>query len=200
MTMRAPTLRLRARDDRGMTLVEIMVATAIFGTIIVIVASILTRAGHLHSETMRRVENQADARQTIDLMCTELRQAGADPGSTPIGLTALVSADSVSVHFRADLNADGTIETNEPSEDVTYRWNAANRNLVRNPGTGDAVLLAGVTNLRFSYFDAANQPLLAMPLSATDAALVHSVGLTLTTATRDSTPLTLSTRITLRNQ
>jgi hypothetical protein len=51
----------------------------------------------------------------------------------------------------------------------------------------------------FSYFDAANNALGPLPLDATAAARVRSVGLTVTSEDRDSGAVTLTTRITLRN-
>ena len=39
----------------------------------------------------------------------ELRQAGADPSTPPVGVVGIVSADSVSIRVRADLNGDGVL-------------------------------------------------------------------------------------------
>jgi hypothetical protein len=101
---------------------------------------------------------------------------------------------------RADLNSNGTIQTAEPSEDITYSYNSGTRSIMRNPGTGAAAVLPNVTAMQLRYFNAANQPLTLLPLSSTDRALVHSIGLTVTAADIDSLPVTLTTRVTLRNQ
>jgi hypothetical protein len=148
---------------------------------------------------VRRAEVQADCRQTVSLISTELRQAGADPSNPPVGVIGLVSADSNSIRIRADLNANGVIEFAEPSEDVTYTYDSGAGTVSRNPGTGAAVLLSNVTDMRFTYFDSANQPVTPLPLNAADAGRVRSVGLTITSVDRDSQPLTLTSRITLRN-
>jgi prepilin-type N-terminal cleavage/methylation domain-containing protein len=187
------------RHDSGMTLVELMVVAGILATVLLILTSILLSSSRVQSRTVRRAEVQADCRQTVSLISSEIRQAGADPRNPPMGVIAIVSADSISIHTRADLNGNGAIETTEPSEDVTYRFNPGTRVITRDPGTGPVALLANVTSMSLSYFDAANLPVTPLPLSAVDAARVRSVGMTITSLDRDSQPLTLTTRITLRN-
>jgi type IV pilus assembly protein PilW len=191
--------RTPRRPDTGMTLVELMVVTAILATVILTLTSILLSSSRVQSRTVRRAEVQADCRQAVSLISTELRQAGADPKNPPMGLVAIVAGDSVTIHTRADLNGDGAIETAEPSEDVTYHYDAANQVITRDPGTGAVVMLSNVTAMTLSYFDTSNLAVTPLPLSATDAARVHSIGLTITSLDRDSQPLTLTTRVTLRN-
>jgi len=191
---------MRRRNDEGFTMVELLVALSIMATVIAILAAVLIGSVHTQRETMSRAEIQAAARQTVALMATELRQTGADPRIPPVGVVGVAAADSTSVRIRADLNGDGAIGTTEPSEDVTYTYNPNTQTVSRNPGTGAQALQNHVTNLRFTYFDSEDAPLTSLPLSTTDRALVHSIGLTLTCDTPDSHPLTLTTRITLRNQ
>lgn len=193
-----PSSRLACQ--RGMTLVEMLVTASILGMVLLLVTGILINTSRVESRTMRRAEVQASSRQALSLMTTELRQAGADPRTPPAGIVAIVTADSHLVRVRADLNADGSIQTTEPSEDVTYRWNDSTRVVTRDPGSGPATILANVTSMRLTYFDSANQPLGPLPLSAANAAKVVALGLTLTAEDRDSSPLALDTRITLRNR
>ena len=194
-------LQMPQRSDTGMTLVELMVVTAILATVMLTLTSILLSSSRVQSQTVRRAEVQADCRQTVSLMSTEIRQAGADPRNPPIGLTAIAAnADSISIHITADLNGNGAMDLAEPSESVTYRYNPGTRVITRDPGTNTpVVLLSNVTNMALSYFDAANLPVTPLPLSAVDAARVRSIGMTITSLDRDSHPLTLTTRITLRN-
>lgn len=186
-------------SETGMTLVELMVVIGILGTILVAVTSILLSTNRQQSQTVRRAEIQGDSRQALELMTSEIRQAGMDPSNPPAGITGIVAADSTVLHVRADLNGNGVIQTTEPSEDVTYNYDPVQRVVTRDPGSGPATVLSNVTNMRLTYFDNTNLPVTPLPLSATDAARVHSVGLTITCQNRDSQPLTLSTRITLRN-
>ena len=188
-----------AASERGMTLMELMIVISILATVMLIVTSVLLSTTRVQARTVRRAAVQADSRQTLSLMANELRQAGADPSIPPIGVVGVQAADSVTIHVRADLNGDGVIETAEPSEDVTYHYDATQKALTRDPGTGAAVVLDHVTGMTLSYFDDANLPVTPLPLSATDCARVHSIGLTITCEDRDSQPLSLTTRITLRN-
>ena len=191
--------RSRSGPERGMTLVELMIAVGILGIVILTTTTILLSTSRVQSKTVRRATVQFGARQAVSMMETELRQAGADPSTPPVGIVGVVAGSAHSIHVRADLNGDGVIQTVEPSEDVTYTFNDTTRAVTRNPGSGPSLILANVNAMELSYFDAANQPLTALPLSATDAARVHSIALTLTSEDRDSEPLTLTTRITLRN-
>jgi type IV pilus assembly protein PilW len=196
----ATTERAHPRPSGGFTLVELLVGLTIFAVIAGILVTILVSANRTHRQTSDRADIQAASRQALSLLTAELSQAGADPKIPPAGIVGIVAADSASVRVRADLNADGAIQTTEPSEDVTYSYDANARNLLRNPGSGAVPVLQNVTAMRFSYFDIADQPLSTLPLSASDRALVRSIGVTLTCDERGSHPFTHSTRITLRNQ
>lgn len=190
----------RTAGASGFTLVELLVTTAILGAVLLVVTSIFVSSGRVESRTVRRAEVQASGRQAVSLMTAELRQAGADPSTPPAGIVGIVSADSSSIRVRADLNGDGTIQTAEPSEDVTYRYDAVAATVTRDPGTGAAPIVTHVRDMNLSYFDSANQPLGPLPLNATLAARVKAIGLTITTENGDSRPITFTTRITLRNR
>jgi len=190
----------RLDSDRGLTLVELLVTTAVLGLVLLVVTGIMLSSSRLETRTVRRATVQASARQALALMTTEIRQAGADPSNPPVGIVGIVAADSHRVRVRADLNGDGAIQTTEPSEDVTYAWDDTLGVITRDPGTGASAMMGNVTDMRLSYFDAANQPITALPLSATDAARVAAIGLSITSEDQDSHPITLSTRITLRNR
>ncbi|HTO89888.1 MAG TPA: prepilin-type N-terminal cleavage/methylation domain-containing protein [Candidatus Sulfotelmatobacter sp.] len=193
------SIRPTDRSQSGLTLIELMVTVGVIGLVMVILSGILTSSSHLQSRTARRAAVQADSRQTLDLMGNELRQAGADPSMPPVGITGIQSADSLSVRIQADLNGDGVIQTAEPSEDVTYAYDAGQKAITRNPGAGAAVVMDHVTAMSFSYYDSSNNLLGPYPLSAANCALVHSIGVTITCEDKDSHPLTLTTRIGLRN-
>lgn len=183
-----------------MTLVELLVTMTILALVILVVTGMLIRSSRLESRTVRRAELQAATRQALALFTTELRQAGADPRNPPAGVVGIVTADSTRIRVRADLNGDGTLQTTEPSEDVTYGYNDTTKVVTRDPGSGAAPILSNVTFMRLTYFNAAGQQLTPMPLSAANAALVTSIRLRVTSQRKDSQPLALDTRITLRNR
>jgi type IV pilus assembly protein PilW len=188
------------RDQTGMTLIEIMVTVGILSVVLVALTTILFSSTHQSGHTAKRADAQAASRQAISLMTTELRQAGADPSIPPVGIVGIVSGDSASVRVRSDLNGNGTIQTTEPSEDVTYSYSSGSQVLSRNPGAGAVALISNVTDMRLSYFASDGTAITALPLSATDAALVTSIGVTLTVEEGDTPPITLTTRVNLRNR
>jgi prepilin-type N-terminal cleavage/methylation domain-containing protein len=190
----------RGRTETGMTLIELMVGIAMLALVVSALTTILLSSTHQGSRTARRADVQGGCRQALSLMATELRQAGVDPSIPPVGVVGIMSADSVSVRVRADLNGNGIIQTAEPSEDVTYAYDSGTGVLSRNPGTGATPILSNVTALALTYFDETNAPIVPQPLSATDAARVHSIGVTLTASEGDSNPITLTTRVNLRNR
>ena len=200
MTNEAVTPPTPARPEAGMTMVEMLLGIGIFAIVSITIVTILLSSARLGSRTSRRADVQGSVRQALSLMSTELRQAGADPSIPPAGIVGIVSADSVSVHVRADLNGDGVLQTAEPSEDVTYSYSPGTQTLSRDPGTGASTVATNIRSFRLSYFDGSNNPLAALPLSAADAARVLSIRVQLTGEEGDSRQITLDSRITLRNR
>lgn len=184
----------------GFTLIETLVTFTILALVVAVLSTVLISTGRTYRKTARRAEVQAASRQAVSILVMELRQAGADPRIPPAGIVGVVAADANLIRVRADLNADGAIQTTEPSEDVTYTFDPGTHVLLRNPGSGAVSAVDHVADVRFSYFDPSDQPLSVLPLSAADRARVRSIGVDLTCEDRDSRPFVLSTRITLRNQ
>ena len=187
------------RTSSGMTLVELLVTTTILAIVSLIVTGIFISTSRLHTKTARRAEVQMNSLQGLSLMTTELRQAGADPATPPMGLTGLVSAQGDLIRVRSDLNGDGVLQTAEPSEDVTFSFDSTARAILRNPGSGTAVLVPNVKAMSLSYFNELNQPITPLPLSTANAALVRAVGVTITAEDRDSRAITFTTRVAFRN-
>ena len=198
-TMR-PTAAQMNRRDSGLTLLELMVVLAILGMVMLTLMGIAVSTSRLHWRTSSLAGTQMSARQGMSLMETEIRQAGADPANPPIGVLGIVSAQSNVLRVRADLNGDGVLTTTEPSEDVTYSYDAVNKNILRNPGTGAQVVVPDVSNLTFTYYDGASAVLGPLPLSAANASLVRAINVSFKTMERDSMTITLSSRVYLRNR
>ena len=194
------TRHFRRDENAGFTLVELIVAIGVFSLVAVALTTILLSSTRLGSRTSRRAEVQGGSRQTLSLISTELRQAGADPTIPPAGILGIVAADSTTIHIRSDLNGDGVMQTTEPSEEVTYAWSPSPGNVTRDTGSGAVTVLSNVTALSFRYFDASGNALTPLPLSAANAALVTSIEVSFTAEEGDSRPVTLATRVNLRNR
>jgi prepilin-type N-terminal cleavage/methylation domain-containing protein len=190
-------LQRLAQDNRGLTLIEVMITAVMLGTVLGVVSAVFYSSNDTYAKTSRRVSLQRNARLGMDIMVKELRQAGCDPAGT--GVSAIVFASSDSLRIQADLDGDGVIETAEPSEDVTYFYNVFSQVLFRNPGTGPQVLVPNVSSLVLDYLDANNQPLGPLPLTPEVAAQVRSIAISITTRDREGETITLTTTAALRN-
>jgi len=187
---------MRRRD--GMTVVELMVALVIFGVVIGVVFGFLTESRRSYSSTRQKAQYQQGLRAVMSLVTREVRSAGCDPTGT--GFEAFPAADANSFRCVMDLNGDTDTADTNPDEDVTYTFNAGTGDLTRTAGGNNVVILRDLTNLQFNYYDADGNLLNALPLSATDRALIRSVDLVMVGASREHEYTSYTTRIAMRNQ
>jgi len=111
-TARAPGHRA------GMTMVEMIVALALFAVVTTVVMSFLTGSRRTYGQTSDRAQYQQSLRAVFSLMTRELRSAGCDPDGP--GFTGLTVADDLVIRCRMDLDADGSTLGLNPDEDVAY--------------------------------------------------------------------------------
>jgi len=182
----------------GFTLVEILMTLLIFGVVLGVIGNVFFTTQGLYGRTSQRADQQMSVRSGLTVMMEEIRRAGADPLLT--GMAGLVTADSHTVHVRAELNDVAGIQTAEPSEDVTYTYDPNTETLFRDSGTGPLALINNVTDFRFRYFDNTNNELGPLPLNAGQSAAVQSIAIAITTTTNQGGEVSTSTRVGLRNQ
>ena len=182
----------------GMTVVELMVALVIFAVIIGVVFGFLTEARRSYTSTRQKAQYQQGLRAVMSLVTREVRSAGCDPRGA--GFERFPVASATQLQCRMDLNADTDVVDTNPDEDITYAFNAGTGQLTRTAGGTAAVILRGLTNLQFAYYDNAGNALAALPLSATDRAKVRSVDLVMQGETAKDEPVSYSTRIGVRNE
>ncbi len=193
------TVNIAPRADRaGMTLVELMVAISMFAVVTAVIFTFLTNSRASYSDMSARVEFQQGARAVLALMSTEIRTSGCNPRE--VGFEKFAQAGAQNFECRMDLNGNGAIETTEPAEDVTYTYNAATDELLRNSGGGAQVILRNVTALDFRYFDGAGAELTARPLTAADRARIRSVQIDITGTSDRGETVRYATRVNSRNR
>lgn len=185
-------------DSRGFTMAELMVTTVILSLVLVVINGVFFSTNEMYVKTNRRAAIQMDARLGSSILLKELRHAGCDPTGTALN-SGLGLADATAIRVLADMDADGNITTVEPSEDVTYTYNAGQQTVFRNPGAGPQPIATNVTAFNITYFDNNNNALGPLPLTAQQMSQVQSIGLTMTTADRDVGDVTVSTTIAMRN-
>jgi prepilin-type N-terminal cleavage/methylation domain-containing protein len=180
-----------------MTLVEMMVALAIFAVAMGVVFTFIVNSRRSYENISDRVEYQQTIRGALSLISREIRSAGCDPRET--GFTRFPVADAGQLRCRMDLDADGIIEIVEPAEDVIYTFLDATDELTRDSGSGPQTILRNVNNLVFQYFDADGNLLGPVPLTANNRALIRFVEIDISGESDRGEPVNYATRVLIRN-
>jgi prepilin-type N-terminal cleavage/methylation domain-containing protein len=203
------------RDDRGYTLIEMMIATALLSLVTAAAFGVVNVMSNQAMATTDRFTAQGEGQTIADRITKDLRTAVA-PSSTT---SAFASAGATDVVFYASLN-----DLSGPTHPGPVRLHAYT-SLV--PGTSvyvfheDATIPGGSggaytytttpisridgeyidTSLPiFSYYDSDNNPI-PLPITTTsDLNSIDAVGLTLRIRVRPHSPVVvISTRIHIRN-
>lgn len=189
-----------------MTLVEVLIALAVFVTVIVTVGMFEVNIFQYQGSVSGSLTTAQDAQVILKTMLTELRAAA--PGVN--GAYPIVSAATSSISFFSDLDNDGQ------TEQITYSLikNTLYQSVVQPSGsplgyTATAATSSLLTDVRnststsvFQYFDqnytGTSSPL-SMPVSIPSIRLVE-ISLTLDTdPNRSPLPRTYTTQVSLRN-
>lgn len=118
-------------NNRGFTLVEILIALAISAVVLTAIYQTYHAQQKSYIVQEEVAKMQQNLRAAIIMMAGELRMAGYDPsGSSGAGIVAMTNSSPTvpaadTIRFTRDLNGDGTINTtagnNPEGEDLTYR-------------------------------------------------------------------------------
>lgn len=138
-----------ARDDRGFTIVELMVVVLILSILMGAFYSFLFGGERAARNGREWLELNQTARLALDRLARELREADVVYQVT----------GSTGVRFGADYNASGGGPSAAEGEILTYRYDAAARELqvssdgtVTADGTTFFALARNVSSFSFSYF------------------------------------------------
>jgi prepilin-type N-terminal cleavage/methylation domain-containing protein len=149
-------------NERGFTLVELMVALAIAAFFIAGTMTIVD----LSTKSYRAQERVSDAQQGLragmDTMVHRIRMAGYDPlaeSSGAIAVNGIQTAMTTKIQVMADYNADGAINAAD-FEEITYQYNSATQQVTQLlyesagiAGNTPQVLVENVSGLTFTYLD-----------------------------------------------
>jgi len=148
----------------GFSLAEFLVSTFIMLLVASAVFAMLAetqRAASYQTEVQAVLDNARIATDTVERI---LRQAGNDP--LAVGFPGLTIVSGTEVRVRSDLTGsaagagepdkgDSDGDTADAGEDVTIRYNAANRSLEVTPNGGSAQAVANyITAFNMQYIDA----------------------------------------------
>jgi len=126
-------MRRLLRDQRGFTLTELLVVTAVLAVVLGAVILIQQKGQEAYVMGSNRVETQQNARVALELMTRELRSATA--------VTAISSSTDLTF---TDQNG------------VSVQYQLASGNLTRKASGSTETLIGGVQSLAFSYYSAYN--------------------------------------------
>jgi prepilin-type N-terminal cleavage/methylation domain-containing protein len=142
------------KDDRGFSLLELLVAVAISLTILTAATTLLTRSLGTRSRENLRSEALAATQRGLNIMSREIGNSGFGLNDNGIVTT---DSTSTSIRVRADLDNDWNV--GERDEDIRYIYQSANQVIARYDAAvgGNAVPLAsGVSAMTLTYWDATN--------------------------------------------
>ena len=150
-------------NQRGFTLAELLVVTALVGLVMAGVLSLLMSSNQSHQRGTNQVEAQQAARVAMARMAQEIREAGYNPSSATT-FNPVISISATGLTIQNDWNANGaidnTITVTDPvkgtarGEQVIYALTGTNLTR-RETGVGGSaqVLISGVQSLAFEYLD-----------------------------------------------
>lgn len=179
--------------DKGMTLVELMIAIAVSGIIIVLISSTYSFYSKVSVQQEKFIEANQKARFAMYIMERDFLMAGYEPdptnpsgadfdnpGTTSVGIESVVFEDD-----NIDNDGDGVIDEINEIETIRYTFN--NGTLLRQDSLsqdtdGDGTidpepLCRDVENIEFLYFDEDGN-------ATADASSVRSVGISLLVRSR----------------
>jgi len=144
---------ISGRSERGMTLVELLIAMAILGVVMGGVTSGFVSQRKITAIQNQRVALIQQAQAAMDLVTRELRTAGTNPTGTAF---VTVTYNASQLEIRADLNGNGTTDTNnDPDEHLIYAYDNANKRITRDAGSGAQPLVDNIQTFTFRYLDSA---------------------------------------------
>lgn len=139
--------RLKATEDAGFSLLELLVAMTITLAVMVAASTLLATSLRIRTRENSRSNALASAQRALNIMSREIGNAGY--GLTNNGIVVLDS-DGQSVRVRANLDNNNSL--NGPDEDVRFVFQSDNAAIVRADNVGNRVVLAtGITGLTFTY-------------------------------------------------
>ncbi|MCX6752925.1 MAG: prepilin-type N-terminal cleavage/methylation domain-containing protein [Candidatus Nomurabacteria bacterium] len=196
--------RLKRNSNKGFTLIEMAVSTAIF-VIILIALTLLARNIWTYNSTISKgFTNVAAGKKAIKMMEAEIRTASAANN----GSYAVNQASATSFTFFSDINGDGL------KERIRYFMNGSSLQKGTLIPTGSPLgytgtetvttLLTNVTNTAtiFNYYDTNYDGTTAALTIPLDVSVVRLVKITLTLDDNPNlppAPITFTTQISLRN-
>jgi len=145
-------------DDRGFTLVELMVAMLLLGVAMAAIYSSYFSQQKSYVVQTQVVAMQQNLRAAMHMMASDIRMAGYDKENT--GNFGLVSplpdgqgaVNATNIAFTIDLDEDGNLDNLTDTEMIAYRLNANNIEKY-GAASGWQIIARDIEVLNFIYLD-----------------------------------------------
>jgi prepilin-type N-terminal cleavage/methylation domain-containing protein len=144
----------KQHNNAGFSLVELMVVMTITLTLMGTATTLLGNAFGVKARQIQRASGITSTQAALNVMSREIGNSGF--GLTGNGIVA--DSNLEKLHFRANIQNDAAhSQTNDPGENVTYYYDSATQSIMRydayplSPST--TVIINGVSNVSFAYFD-----------------------------------------------
>ena len=145
--MRVERCQSRKNEERGFSLLELLVAMTITLTVMVAASTLLATSLRIRTRENTRSNALASAQRALNIMSREIGNAG-------YGLTdnGIVVADSGAQSIRVRSNLNNNVSLADTDEDVRFVFQSTNAAIVRADNAGNSVVLAtNITGLTLTY-------------------------------------------------
>jgi prepilin-type N-terminal cleavage/methylation domain-containing protein len=213
-----------SKNNAGFSIVELIITMVVLLIALGIVSTVTFRAFGVRARESRTTDALTSAQAALSVMSREISNSGFGLYTDSVNKVAdngIVLLDSNANRIRVRSNMDNfggtpespggtTLVINQPSEDVTYFFDAATNSIVRfDPnglGEGEpetSVVVNRISNVTFEYydFDGSSTPVqVATPtINTARVKIIVEVELDPVQGQPDNTSVTLASEVTLRN-
>jgi len=188
------------RDERGFTLTEMMVTIVIFTVTLFALYSVFDMSVKVFMLGNNKAEAMENARQGLEKMEREIRQAYAfDRGADPPDTHLLNDMNATQIEFGNDLDGNGIIQCLAPPNCEIIGYSLDGGTLVRTSGGDPQPVVEHVDSVEFTYFEADG---ITPATNEPDVALVRiDVGIVVgSPGTNNVARQRLATEVDLRNR
>ena len=134
--------------QRGFTLVELLVAMAVFSIVLGAMVAFFSTQNRSYTRNTATADIQQVVRAGIDFMSDNIRMSGLDPLQT--GNFGIEAPGATTITFTADLDMNGQVDVSN-SERITYAL--IGNQVQQTVGAVTEPLVDNVTNFSFTYRD-----------------------------------------------